>query len=188
MACSQRKQELRPLTKGEREELERISVSRTEASLKVAHARELMMVADGYSYQIAALAAGMHSRHPISGVVRRFNQKGMASLAPAHAGGPKKVYGVKQQERILAEFRRPPDREKDGTVSWSLPTLQRALRKAPDGFAHISQETIWFTLHEANLSWQKDRSWCPTGKAMRVRKKGPTEVLDPDTIAKKKSD
>lgn len=188
MGCSQRKEELRPLTVAERQELERISVSRTESALKVAHAREIIMVADGYSYQIAALAAGKHSRHGITGVVSRFNERGMASLEPVHRGGPKKVYTSREQERILAEFKRQPDREKDGTATWSLSTLQRSLRRAPDGFPHISQETILYTFREANLRWQKDRSWCPTGKAIRSRKKGVVEVKDPDAVAKKKSD
>ena len=32
-------------------------------------------------------------------------------------------------ERILAEARRSPDREQDGTAVWSLLTLQRAMRR-----------------------------------------------------------
>jgi hypothetical protein len=35
---------------------------------------------------------------------------------------------VVEQERILAEARRRPDREQDGTATWSLSTLQQALR------------------------------------------------------------
>lgn len=188
MACFQRKEELRRLTAQERQDLERISVSRTESALKVAHAREILMVADGYSYPIAAMAAGMRSRHGVSGVVGRFNKRGMDSLELEHRGGAKKIYKTKEQERILAEFRRQPDRERDATATWSLSTLQKALRKAPDGFPHISQETILQTLREANLRWQKDRSWCETGKAIRMRKRGVAEVKDPDAIAKKKPD
>jgi hypothetical protein len=33
-------------------------------------------------------------------------------------------------------------------------------------------------------SWQQDRTWCDTGKAIRVRKSGTVEVTDPDATGK----
>ncbi len=80
---------------------------------------------------------------------------------------------------------RPPQREQDGTATWSLSLLQRALRKAPDGRPKISTYTIWRTLHEAGLSWQKSRTWCETGRGMRRRQHGVVRVSDPDAAAKK---
>jgi len=61
------------------------------------------------------------------------------------------LYDADAKERILAEFRRKPDRERDGTATWSLTTLQRALRRAPDGLPSVSTYTIWLVLHEAGL-------------------------------------
>jgi hypothetical protein len=66
-----------------------------------------------------------------------------------------------------------------------LATLQRALRRAEDGLSKINTATIWKFLHDAGYSWQKDRSWCDTGKVIRLRKSGPVEVTDPDTLQKK---
>jgi transposase len=81
---------------------------------------------------------------------------------------------------------RAPQREPDGTATWSLSLLQRALRKAPDGLPKVSTFTIWRTLHEAGLSWQKSRTWCETGVVMRKRKHvGAVRVSDPDAAAKK---
>ena len=40
-------------------------------------------------------------------------------------------------------------------------------------------------LHGADLSWQRDRSWCHTGLAKRRRKHGEVEVHDPDATAKR---
>jgi hypothetical protein len=40
-------------------------------------------------------------------------------------------------------------------------------------------------LHEAGLSYQRSRTWCPTGAALRKRKGGPAVVIDPDAEAKK---
>jgi transposase len=94
-------------------------------------------------------------------------------------------YGATERERILAEVRRTPDRERDGTATWSLSILQRALRQAPDGLPDVSTYTIWKVLHEAGLSWQKTRTWCETGTVKRKRRSGVVEVSDPDAEAKK---
>jgi len=66
-----------------------------------------------------------------------------------------------------------------------LTTLQRALRRASDGLPNVSTYTIWVALHEADISWQRDRSWCHTGAAIRKRKRGDVVVHDPDASAKK---
>jgi hypothetical protein len=59
------------------------------------------------------------------------------------------------------------------------------LRRAADGLPKVSTYTILSVLHEAGYTWQEDRSWCDTGKAIRVRKSGPVEVTDPDALGKK---
>jgi transposase len=94
-------------------------------------------------------------------------------------------YGPEERDRIVLEFRRRPDRERDGTATWSLTTLQRALRRAPDGLPKVSTYTIWAVLHEAGITWQRDRTWCQTGIAIRKRKRGEVKVQDPDASAKK---
>ncbi len=106
-------------------------------------------------------------------------------MRPHHGGGPRIRYGAHEQQRILAEWARSPERETDGTATWSLSLLQRALRQAPDGLPRVSRFTIARTLHEAGLSWQKSRTWCETGVALRNRKHGVVHVSDPDAAAKK---
>src|SRR3954469_8398238 len=109
-----------------------------------------------------------------------------ASKPPGgHGGGARIRYGADAQQRILAEWARTPQREPDGTATWSLSLLQKALRKAPDGLPRVSTYTIWRTLHEAGLSWQKSRTWCETGIAMRTRKHGVVRVSDPDAAVKR---
>jgi hypothetical protein len=92
---------------------------------------------------------------------------------------------VEERKRILAEFERQPDREKDGTATWSLSTLQRALREAPDGLPGISTYTIGCVLHDAGWTWQQDRTWCKTGTVTRKREGVAVEVTDPEAEAKK---
>lgn len=184
MAAPQ-KTPLRTLQTTERITLEKISRSLSLGADQVARSKELLAVADGKSFQAAANLAGRKSSTAVSQLVAKFNQVGLKALITRHGGGPSIIYTEVERERILREFRRSPDRRKDGTATWSLTTLQRALRKAEDGLAKVSTETIWKILHEAGYSWQKARSWCNTGKVIRVRKSGLVEVTDPDTIAKK---
>ena len=184
MSCCQ-KEPLRPLTPVEYTQLAHVSRAQSEPAAPVAHAKALLAVAAGQPYTAAARAAGRRSGDAVSQLVGRFNRQGLAALQPGHGGGPAPRYGAAAQARILAEVRRTPDREADGTATWSLSTLQRALRRAPEGLPQVSTYTIWWVLHEAGLSWQRDRSWCETGSALRKRTHGTVTVHDPDALAKK---
>ena len=111
-------------------------------------------------------------------------------MTPRHGGGrAPAVPRPPQQERILREFRRAPDRDADGTATWSLSTLQRALRRAPDGLPTVSTWTIRHILHEAGYTWQASRTWCPTGTARRKRQDGTVvRTVDPGRRRKKGAD
>ena len=176
---------LRPLSSEEREQLTRMSRAQAEPAAEVARAQAVLAVADGQSFTDAARTAGRRSGDAVAQLVGRFNQTGLRAIEPRHGGGQPKRYGLADHERILREVRRAPDREADGTASWSLSTLQRALRQAPDGLPTVSTFTLWNVLHDGGLAWGKDRSWCDTGTVVRKRKSGSVKVLDPDTIPKK---
>jgi hypothetical protein len=75
---------------------------------------------------------------------------------------------------------RMPDREADGTATWSLLTL----RSASDGLPHVSSATIRAALLVAGWTWQHTHSWSEMGTALRQRKAGPVTVVDPDAEAK----
>jgi len=176
---------LRPLTAEEQGWLARISRSHAEPAAHVARAKALLAVAAGQSYTAAAHTAGRRSGDAVAHLVSRFNRDGLAAVEPRHGGGPPTVYGTAQRARILAEAKRTPDRALDGTATWSLSTLQRALRRAPDGLPGVSVFTIWQVLHDAGLTWQRDRSWCSTGQVLRKRKSGTVTATDPDAAPKK---
>lgn len=176
---------LRSLSTDERNELERVCRSASERADRVAHAQALLAVADGVSLLEAARRAGRRSRHAVASLVTRFNATGLAALDRRHGGGPTPQYREPERERILREFRRAPDRDRDGTATWSLTTLQRALRTAPDGLPAISTVTILHTLWHAGYAWQASRTWCQTGTVVRRRKRGAVMVTDPETAPKK---
>jgi transposase len=180
-----KKDPLRALTDDEVAVLTQLSRSKSESATRVARAALILAVARGDDYQKAAEAIGRRSGDAVSHLVARFNSEGWAALDPRHGGGTVPVYDQTLRERILREARRPPTPEADGTASWSLNTLQKALRSAPDGLPKVSTYTIWQVLHQAGASPQKTRSWCPTGTVVRKRKAGPVVVTDPDTTPKK---
>jgi transposase len=126
-------------------------------------------VAQGATFVEAARRAGHRCNEAVAALVARFNTEGIAAVAGHHGGGPEIQYGPEEYARILKEFVRPPDREKDGTATWSLTTLQRALRKADDGLAHVRTYVIFQVLRQAGYTWQKSRTWCDTGTVERKR-------------------
>jgi transposase len=176
---------LRPLADPERAELTRLSRSAAAPAAQVARAAALLAVADGSDYQSAARAVGRKSGDAVAHLVARFNREGLAAVEPRHAGGRVPAYGDAERQRILREADRAPTPEADGTATWSLNTLRKALRGAADGLPNVSTYTIWRTLREAGRTYQRTRTWCPTGSAVRKRKAGAVVVNDPDAGPKK---
>lgn len=186
MPMSRRKKDpLRPLTPEETETLTRFSRAQSVPASHVTRARLLLAVAAGLDYTQAAKSVGRKDRDCVSGLVSLFNRDGLQSVVPGHGGGFQPRYTDAEKARILDEFKRVPDRELDRTASWTLSTLQRALRRASDGLPTVSTYTLRMVLNEAGYSWQKDRTWCQTGQVERKRKNGIVTVVDPEAEAKK---
>lgn len=180
-------QPLRPLTEVERQELVRVTRARSEAQRRHRRATALLAVAAGSSATEAARAAGWRVCDTVALLIRRFNAHGLAALDDRPRSGRRPRYGSAERERILREVRRQPERKSDGTASWSISLLQRALRQAPDGLAEVSGFTILHVLHEAGYTWQRSRTWCNTGVALRKRKGGVVRVEDPEAEKKRDS-
>src|SRR5262249_506354 len=175
-----KKDPLRALSADERAEMERLRRSGREPAAVVAHAKAVLAVANGADYTQAAAAARRRSGDAGAQVVAPLNPEGVEPLYPPPGGEPAPRRTTGEGERIRAEARRTPEQETDQTATWSLTTLQRALRRAPDGLPAVSTYTIWCVLTEAGWSWQRTRTWCPTGHAVRLRKRGRVPVTDLD--------
>ena len=177
-----RKEELRELKEEEQHELKRVVKATSERVDVVARAKALLAVAAGATFTNASQEAGL-SREAVAQLVGRFNQRGLTALSIAAGRGRKPMYSSDQRARVLVEVQREPDRETDQTATWSLMLLCAALRKA--GLPHICAETIREVLHEAGYSYQRTRTWCRTGYALRKRKSGTVTVYDVETPEKK---
>ena len=177
---------LRAVSDEERAELARMAQSNSAPAEWVRRAKLLLLVERGAAYLAAARSVGRRNGEGVSALVERFNSEGLEALVPRHGGGPKRIYGAAERERIVAEVKRTPVVARDGTASWSLSTLQRSLRQASDGLPAVSTYTIRQALLNAGYSCQRDRTWCQTGQVVRVRKSGSVVVEDADAEAKKK--
>ncbi len=142
-------------------------------------------MASGASFQAAAQQVGYRRSGTVSAVVARFNQQGLAALDIAHGRGHPPTYGPAERARILAMLQRPPQRRADGTATWSLVLLERALRQEAAGLEQLSATTIREVLRAAGYTFQGTRSWCPTGTARRRRARGVVTVVDPEAERKR---
>ena len=174
---------LRDLTERERQDVAVLVRATSERADVRQRAVALLAVAEGQSYTAAAQRAGYASGDAVSRLVARVNQRGLAALELAPGRGRKPTYAPAQRQQILDTLQQPPERTRDQSATWSLSLLQRRLRAT--GLAQVSRDTVHRTLRQAGYSWQRTRTWCPTGTARRRRKTGVVLVTDPDAEQKK---
>jgi transposase len=176
------KDPLRALSEQEEREVQRLVKATSERVDVVRRAKALLAVAAGQPFTQGAQRAGLKSGDGVGKLVKRFNEHGLAALSIAAGGGRKETYTSEQQARMLQEVQRTPDRREDQTATWSLSMLQQALRKTD--LPHIAKETIRQVLHESGYSYQRTRTWCRTGYALRKRTSGTVTVYDLETPGK----
>jgi transposase len=171
------------LSEGERQALEDVTSASSERVDRVRRARALLTVADTGSFAEAARQARFSSVSTVANLVRRFNRRGLAALSIAPGRGRRPAYEGAARAQIVAVAQQQPRRREDQTATWSLRTLQRRLRH--EGLDRLGTSTIRRVLQDAGSTYQRTRTWCPTGTALRKRKTGPVEVVDPHTEEKR---
>jgi len=177
------KERLRPLTIAEQRELGAVVKASSERVDRVKRATALLAVAAGKTFAAAAEAAGYRSVGAVTYLVRRFNRVGLGAPEIAAGRGRRPTYDAAARARIVATAQRAPDRKVDGTATWSLSTLERTLRR--EALPRVGATTIRRVLRDAGSSYQRTRTWCPTGTAQRKRKAGVVRVVDPQTEEKR---
>jgi transposase len=181
--ATMQQERMRPLTIAEQREVETLVRASSERVDRVQRATALLAVAGGQTFSAAAQAAGYRSPQAVTYLVRRFNRVGLAALEIAAGRGRHPTYDAAARARIVATAQRPPERKVDGTATWSLSTLERTVRR--EGLPRVGATTIRRVLRDAGSSYQRTRTWCPTGTAQRKRKAGVVQVVDPQTEEKR---
>ena len=176
------KDPLRPLSSEEQRTLERIAQATSERVDRVRRAQASRAVAQGQSLSQAARQAGWHHHSGVAKLVARFNRQGVKAVDIAPGRGRRPTDDCAARAQIVATAQQPPRRREDQTATWSLRTLQRRLRR--DGLPTVGTSTIRRVLQDAGGSYQRTRTWCPTGTALRKRKAGVVRVVDPQTEEK----
>jgi transposase len=174
---------LRALTDDERQHVAALVRARSERGDVRQRAVALLAVGDGQSREAAARRAGYAHGYTVSRLIQRVNARGLAALEIAPGRGRTPTYRAPDRQQILDVLQEAPERTTDQSATWSLTLLQRRLRAS--GLPQVSRDTIHQTLRQAGYSWQRTRTWCPTGTARRRRKAGVVTVTDPATEQKK---
>ena len=182
MAVAQ-KERLRTLTAAEQAALARLAKASSERADRVRRAVAVLAVAEGQPFAQAGRRSGLGTGTAVAKLVVRFNQRGLVALGIAAGRGRKPTYDAEARARVVVLAQKTPDRRADGTATWSLKTLERALRKG--ALPQMGATTIRRVLEAAGASYQRTRTWCPTGTALRVRKSGVVRVVDPQTEEKR---
>ena len=91
---------LRPLTKEERKELQRVSRAASESRIPHQRAVAVLAVAEGKRLSEAARLVGWKSHDPVTKVTRRFNRLGLGALDDLPRRGAQRTYGPAAPARI----------------------------------------------------------------------------------------
>ena len=175
---------LRPLTREETDELERIASSKVERVERIRRARAVLAVAGGHSFTQAARTARMRSSSGIAAIVQRFHERGMSALDTVPGAGRHPVYSLAQRGLILEEV----GREMGSNPLWSLSSLEGELRRASNGAPKVSAKTIGQVLKDAGYAWiPAARTWTRNGQgafngnsAVHIKREAPgSGVKDP---------
>ena len=132
----------------DRQELERLALSRTESKQMVERAQILLGCLAGQ--RVKEVARTCHTRpNTVIKWRQRFAQHGLPGLRDAPRPGAKPLYGEDFRNRVLAllETRPPP-----GQASWDGPAVATALK----GSVHA----VWRVLRHEGICLQRQRSWC----------------------------
>jgi len=132
----------------DRQELERLAGSRTQAKQMIERAQIILGCLAGKP--VKEVARACHTRpNTIIKWRQRFVQNGLAGLRDAPRPGAKPIYGKDFRNRVLARLEQPPPA---GQACWDGPAVAAALK----GSVHA----VWRVLRQEGICLQRQRSWC----------------------------
>jgi transposase len=133
----------------DRQELERLSKSRTDEARMVERAKMILGCLAGRRNDEVAEALGIQAA-TVGTWRRRFADEGLAGLHDRPRPGKPAVYPTPElRQRILKQLEAPPPA---GLSSWDGGTLAEALG--------VSDHAVWRVLRKEGIQLRRHRSWC----------------------------
>ena len=132
----------------DRQELERLAGSRTEAKQMIERAQMILGCLAGHRVNEVARTCQTRPNTVIKWR-RRFAEQGLAGLRDAPRPGAKPIYGADFRNRVLALLEKPPP---PGQACWDGPAVAAVLQ----GSVHA----VWRVLRQEGICLQRQRSWC----------------------------
>lgn len=132
----------------DKQTLERLAASRTEAKQAVERARIILGCVAGQ--RVKEIARRCHTRP--NTVIKwrvRFAQHGLQGLEDAPRPGAKRIYDESFRNRVLATLETPPPASQ---ACWDGPAVAAAV----NGSVHA----VWRVLRKEGIGLQRHRSWC----------------------------
>src|SRR5512136_2864174 len=132
----------------DRQELERLAGSRTEAKQMIERAQIILGCLAGK--RVKEVARICHTRpNTVIKWRQRFAQHGLPGLRDAPRPGAKPVYGEDFRNRVLALLEQAPPA---GQACWDGPAVASVLNS--------SVHAVWRVLRHEGICLQRQRSWC----------------------------
>jgi len=147
---------LRHLAPAERDQLEKLSRSRTAPARVNERARLLLALHRGET--ITSVAKGLHmTRHNIYNWIRRFNENGLKGLEDRPRSGRPHTYTIDERVEVIATALTHPDDLNLPFGCWTLDRLEAYLNEEKK--ISIKRSRIDELLLEEGLKWRKQETW-----------------------------
>lgn len=161
---------LRSLSDEERQELEGIARSRTEAIRRVERARIILALANGekaraVAQQLKVCQASVHYRR------KRFNEAGLAGLEDLPRSGRPETYNETQRGQMVLTAKTNPEQLGMSFGHW---TLDRLVEYVNERFQiAISRSQLADVLKQEGLKWYQEKTYFTDSPAPQfVEKRG----------------
>jgi transposase len=151
-----RKHEVRPLSKVEQKQLERVSRSQTTAYRRVRRAKLILLAAQGERIKDIAQATDCDTE-TVRRQVKRFNEYGLASLDDKPRSGRKQVYSEVERGQMVASARTQPEQLGQSFGRWTLTRLTEYVNQRL-GIA-ISRAQLGRVLEAEGLRWYQEKTY-----------------------------
>jgi transposase len=146
---------VRPLSHGEALRLKRLVKRSKHASTR--ERASIVLGSNAGNSATAIAASWLTDANHVRKVIHEFNERGFDSLRPNYRGGRPRRISCDQRQRIVSVAGARPDTQGVPLTRWSLPRL--AAHVAELGIVVISPAHLGRVLAEANLSFQRTRTW-----------------------------